>query len=292
MTSEEQDLTKISLIRIVGELSKCLTDFRAHNTREKNIRVELSNDLDLVALRKLKSLCGHDITVQVSSTSRHTSNTLQSRTISWGKIFSHELFLCTDDEILSQLQSENEHILSAKRIHRTSERIPTRLIKIKFDRPTIPDKIYCLNSAYDLEIFIPPPKKCMKCKEYGHWRDDCKNNWKCNRCGKNHDERIECHDQLNCVSCGLGHGSDDRNCPKHLKEKEVIEISYVQNISYPQARTIQASYASILRGGQSAPRTDDSSTLHLAPPPQPSTNQQQNSQHSAIQHQQPSIHHP
>ena len=100
--------------------------------------------------------------------------------------------------------------------------------------------------------YIPPPKKCIKCKEFGHWVEDCGNTWKCNICGKSHDESIDCKDSLHCVSCGEGHRSNDPHCRKYLKEKEIVEISYQKNVSFPQARTLLAtgtrSFANIVRG--------------------------------------------
>ena len=67
--------------------------------------------------------------------------------------------------LFTSTQENLEDILLAKKINRTSERIPTRLIKIKFNTPTIPEKGLCLNLSYCVELYIPPPKKCTQCKE-------------------------------------------------------------------------------------------------------------------------------
>jgi len=75
ITCEEFDLTKLSKISVVRELERSLSDFRTYYTRDtpRNNNGENTN----------------------------------IRTISSGKIFSHELLTCSDEELLDQLQSEN-----------------------------------------------------------------------------------------------------------------------------------------------------------------------------------------
>ena len=190
------------------------------------------------------------------------ANTGNPRSTSWGKIFSDELFECEDDELLSQLQIENNNIILAKRIHRGgAERKPTRLIRIKFNLPKTPDKVFCCSDSYSVDKYTPPPIKCSNCKLYRHIARDCRSRWACNRCAESHDRTYNCelnNSTLRCVYCGPGHGSNDPNCPKFLKEKEIIEISHERNVSYPQARieldTGNRSYASTLRRPVNTPR--------------------------------------
>ena len=62
----------------------------------------------------------------------------------------------------------------------------------------------------------------------------------------------------------------------------MVEISYKQNVSFPQARSLQASYASIARGTQPILGTDNSITTPLSTQQQIPTQQQP--QHTATQH--------
>ena len=111
-SEDGHDLTKLSKIKVVGELGKSIGRFRVFPNKDKTLKVEVTNNLDLEALKRVKSLCNHDIsitfqTIQVGSTAQPqgTNTTDNSRTISWGKIFSDELIYSTDGEILEQLQS-------------------------------------------------------------------------------------------------------------------------------------------------------------------------------------------
>ena len=167
------DLTTASRIAVAGELGKSISKFRLYRTNNKCLKIELENNLDLEALKKLKTLYGHNVTVQVQTlqiaSTTHSPNIPtadNSRTISWGKIFSEDLLHSSDEEILYQLQQENANILSAKKITRmrNGSEVITRLVKIKFNSPTIPEKVYCLAVSHNVILYIPPPKKCKKCK--------------------------------------------------------------------------------------------------------------------------------
>ena len=145
----------------------------------------------------------------------------------------------------------------AKKILRRSDTgfKPTRLIRIKFGTPQIPSRVLCCLESFKVEPYIPPPKKCAKCKRYGHTAEPCRSQWTCNKCAKTHGKDQPCETNiLICIYCGPGHGSNDPNCPRYLKEKEIVELSYEHNVSYPQAR-IQLesgtrSYAATLGGNK------------------------------------------
>ena len=162
LTSDTFDLTKLSMVQVVRDLSKSLSNFRTFFTRNRQIRVEVVGNLDLEALKHIKTLCNYDVTVEFQTQTRSFTPHTQApntRTISWGKFFSHELVNCTDEDLLEQLQAENADILLAKRMFRTAadgSRAPSKLIKIKFDTPTIYDIIFCLNLAYNVELYTPP----------------------------------------------------------------------------------------------------------------------------------------
>ena len=208
-----------------------------------------------------------------------------SRTTSWGKIFSDELAECEDEDLLEQLQLENNNILIAKRILRGSatDRKPTSLIRIKSDTPQIPPRVFCFLESFKFELYIPSPKKCANCKRFGHSASagPCRSQWTCNMCAKNHERDQACETNiLTCIYCGPGHGSNDPNCPRYLEEKEIVELSYQHNVSYPQAR-IQLesgirSYAATLRGNR--PPTQPNNTPSI-----PSTESHQTTRIIAVE---------
>ena len=230
--------------------------------RNRKAVVKVYSRQDLEALTRVKTICGLDITVQThskSETPSRSANHTGPRMISWGKFFSHDLANSTEEEILEVLKSENPNILSVTRIHRwnNNEKIPTKLIKVKFDTSTAPDKVFCLHRAYEVSSYTPPPMKCRKCHRFGHWTTDCNNVWACPKCGKNHEESLACTAALRCIACGQGHSNLDPKCPRFQKEKEIVELSYEKNVSFPAARTLQLngtrSWASLVKESKNAP---------------------------------------
>ena len=264
LTGLSTDISKISKVKVVRELGGIINDFRVNYDREnKSIKVRLNGMGDVEVLKGMTSLNSNDIQIKHETPilhtqpqpSQNTNNSGNSRTTSWGKFFSHDLFECEDEELLEQMQIENENIILAKRIFKGGfERKATRLIRIKFGTPSTPDKVFCCSEAYSVTTYTPPPTKCSNCKKFGHIAKDCRSQWACNRCAKTHDRHYNCeqHNPIpSCVYCGSGHGSNDPQCPKYLKEKEIIELSHENNVSYPQARNEidsgKRSYASTLR---------------------------------------------
>ena len=168
----------------------------------------------------------------------------------WGKIYSQNLFFCSDEEINEQLQEDNIGILFAKRICRGESRTPTRLIRIKFKGNVLPKECFCLGSRpYEVTPYFPPVKRCNKCKKYGHWTNECENSFMC-QCGKSHEDS-SCQDPPFCIHCGEGHSSNDPNCSKLKHEREIIAISHEKNISFKDARvkaaTGEISYATMAK---------------------------------------------
>ena len=168
----------------------------------------------------------------------------------WGKIYSNNLFFCSDEEINEQLQEDNKGIIFAKRICRGASRAPTRLIRIKFKGNVLPEECFCLGSRpYEVTPYFPPVKRCNKCQKYGHWTNECQNSFLC-KCGKSHEDLL-CEDPPKCIHCGEGHSSNDPNCSKLKHEREIIAISHEKNISFRDARAKAAngeiSYATMAK---------------------------------------------
>ena len=263
ITSHATDITKISKVKVVREIANYVTEFRVNYERStKSIEIKLIGQCDVERLKEITTLNTIPViitqkTLPLNTPSLNTpsSSSQSTRTTSWGKIYSDDLFDCEDEELLEQLQGENENILLAKRIFRGGiEKKPTRLIRIKFNTIHTPDKIFCCSDAYTVTSYTPPPTKCSKCKKFGHLARDCRSSWICNRCAMTHDRHHNCeqtHPTPSCIYCGPGHSSNDSQCPRYLKEKEIVEISHERNLSFLDARqqinSGQRSYASTVR---------------------------------------------
>ena len=139
----------------------------------------MSDNNSAETLKTKRTLCNIDIKTIIKTPSRslnmnqpHEPN--NSRTTSWGKIFSEDLVDCEDEELLEQLQIENNNILIAKRILRRSDTglKPTRLIRIKFGTLQIPSRVLCCQESFKVDpyIYTPSQKMCQMQKIWSHCR--------------------------------------------------------------------------------------------------------------------------
>ena len=239
----ENDFSKLSSIKISRELTRLVGTFcegKAINSSTIKFSMNPSNS------HKIASLT-HFFEYNAKFSIRPG---IGPRDYIWGKIYSHSLFFCSDEEINEQLQEDNDGIIFAKRICRGESRTPTRLIRIKFKGSVLPKECFCLGlRPYEVTPYFPPVKKCNKCQQYGHWTNECPNSFLC-KCGESHLD-TSCEAPPKCIHCGEGHSSNDPNCSKFKHEKEIIAISHERNISFRDARakvaTGEISYATMAK---------------------------------------------
>ena len=231
--SEGVDFKKVSAIQLARQLRSILTNYKASHTRDGKLLLEIYES-EASKIFNTRTICGHPIRVE------RREGTGEVRTHCWGKIYAPNLYYCSDEEILEEMKLNDNTVELVKRAYRGIDKIKTNLIKIKFNRATLPDGIICVDEeAYPVQPFIPNPTRCWNCKGYGHWGQNCRGAYRCRNCAGAHTE-VDCPRPLakNCVHCGPGHSSLDKNCPRYKKEQQVLEISHERSIPPVQARQL------------------------------------------------------
>lgn len=108
--------------------------------------------------------------------------------------------------------------------------------------------------AYPLDVFVPPPMRCFKCQEYGHYARSCRPRTphRCQRCGVAYDGGHDydkckanncdsahcfkkCTQKASCVNCKGEHASGDKTCPEQVFQKEKARLHYRQQMPWKQA---------------------------------------------------------
>ena len=265
---EDTDFNKISCIAVTRALRDglALGTFSAKPQKNGELKVMVQDQAKVSSLLNLQTFLDRT----VISVEEDVGGDRGPRNYVWGKIYSRELIECTDDEIQEELNQDrhNPPITIAKRIHRGKDRQRTSLIKIKFSCETLPRQVYCLGTVYTVTEFIPPVKKCYNCNTYNHhWTRDCGNPWVCQLCNKPDCGSVNgaaCINPPYCKFCKSGHASSDRSCPKYLKEKEIVNVSFEKNISFNHARhkveSGTVSYATVAKMNKSSIPTNQPST--------------------------------
>lgn len=155
-----------------------------------------------------------------------------------GIIRSHDLTLATKDEIKNALKKQG--VIDHNRIYikKNGQSIPTRTYVLTFNTPKAPKEIKIGYINEKVEPYIPSPLRCYKCQKYGHHREACRGHETCGKCGlrePSHTES-ECPNEAKCPNCLENHPAFSKTCKIYKKEKEITEMKYKENISFPEAR--------------------------------------------------------
>lgn len=109
---------------------------------------------------------------------------------------------------------------------------------LTFDLPELPEKLHAGFLSLNVQLYIPNPRRCFNCQEFGHGAKFCKNPEICSNCADiQHDPKPEvCKKPLKCKNCSGLHATWDKRCPVFVKEKTIQQIQTVNRISNYQAR--------------------------------------------------------
>ena len=151
-----------------------------------------------------------------------------------GVISSRFLEGASDADLLDDLR--NQGVTKVKRILR-NKKDPTNAIILTFGSPVMKDQVLVLNQALEVKAYLPPPMRCFKCQKFGHTKTKCaKKHIVCPKCADAHPEN-ECQtDTLKCANCNGQHSTFDKQCPKYIEIKRLLEISAKKRISIKEAR--------------------------------------------------------
>ncbi|XP_055928769.1 uncharacterized protein LOC129959898 [Argiope bruennichi] len=75
-------------------------------------------------------------------------------------------------------------------------------------------------------------------KRFGHPKTACRGKLTCARCAEVDHDNAECNATEKCVNCKSNHTAYSRSCPIWKFEKEVIEVKFKEQMSYPESRRI------------------------------------------------------
>ena len=203
-------------------------------TKDGNLLVEITNLRDAQSLLKMKNF--HEYKCKVFP--HKTLNT------SKGVVRSYELSLATEEEIKTELakQGVTNHIRI--NIKRNDKIITTNTYILTFNSPTIPKEIKIGYLNVKVEQYIPAPLRCFHCQKYGHHKEACKGIRICGKCGNKEPDHTEeeCINEVKCANCREDHPVFSKICKTYKKEKEIIEVKYKKNTTFPEARKIVETY--------------------------------------------------
>ena len=275
-TSEEKRLASLSPFQRregcdrFGEVRRCV------KLRDGGLEVEFADEGEA---RRAMSITSFTYTVRTGGTKRKETVGIsvaahRTKNSSKGVINCFDLSDTTDDEIVDGLADQG--VTDAYRIksRREGQTIYTNNIILTFDSTDLPSYVTVGYVRVKVRPYVPNPMRCFACQRFGHTRTYCRAKPVCGRCASLEHLSEQCEAaEPRCVNCGpnqVPHASFDRNCPSFLKEKEVVALKALNNISFREARELyetthpKVTYAEKVSTQKASDRSKDISLTELA----------------------------
>ena len=141
---------------------------------------------------------------------------------------------------VSRRNRDQPQVKDASRVTITKgdKKVQTGTFFLTFDTPTLPEHIFLGFERFDIEQYIPLPRRCFKCQQFGHEARTCRATEDiCPLCLGTH-KHDDCpnKESLKCPNCDGAHPATSRECPAFLTEKRALEIQVESHYTFSAAR--------------------------------------------------------
>ena len=227
---DEKQLTKLNPIVIEKTISGIINPISVKKLNNGTLLIEVDKKTYADNLLKMKTFAG----LKIKAFPHISLNS------SKGVVRSSELSLCTLDEIKTYLKPQGVSDVKRISIKRNDEIINTNTYIFTFNKSQLPKEIKVGYNIIKINPYIPNPLRCYNCQKFGHHETKCVKSAVCKKCGESGSDHVEltCSNPIKCANCQSDHPADSRDCLVWKKEKEINNIKYTNNISFPEARKL------------------------------------------------------
>ena len=236
-------------------LTQCRSQDLSLRKLDKNKwMVEATTEIQSETFLKMENIGNVKITVK-----RHTElNSIHGTAIMPNHEDNDEFDDNVDDDyyksvILDSLKLRYDNIEDIDIYEIPSRKTPHKkfkIIKIKFEGFTVPNKIKILGESRELREHVPKPLQCQKCSMFGHSASKCRNESVCAFCGSmSHSTKWLCG-EAKCRNCGGPHHARTKTCPFYIYNAELKLLQARQGL------TIRAAKAELKARNFSNPSTN------------------------------------
>lgn len=111
---------------------------------------------------------------------------------------------------------------------------------ITFRGQHIPSSLKIFGYPCRVEPYFQRTVQCFRCWRFGHVGRQCNGQIRCCKCSGTHTlDSCKTLDAL-CANCNGKHFNNDKNCPKYQDEVNIKKVMAIQNISYNEAKKLNA----------------------------------------------------
>ena len=103
----------------------------------------------------------------------------------------------------------------------------TSTFYLTFKGTSLPQKVRLGFERFDVDLYIPFPRRCFKCQKYGHNSSTCQATADvCPLCLGTGHKQDSCpnKESLKCPNCNGPHSATGRECPAYISEKRALHI--------------------------------------------------------------------
>ena len=156
-----------------------------------------------------------------------------------GIVYAPQLMRYSEDRL--QAEFEAQGICKVERMKKKIDDslIPQPNLILTFDSTVLPEYLYAAWHKIKVKPFIPKPRRCFYCQEFGHVLMSCrvKEQGKpavCRNCGE--EEHGPCFENSKCIHCGGNHPSSSTECEVFLLENEIQATRTKERLSFSEAK--------------------------------------------------------
>ncbi|XP_064090772.1 uncharacterized protein LOC135204539 [Macrobrachium nipponense] len=151
-----------------------------------------------------------------------------------GMIYAPQLMTYSEKNLVEELKDQG-----VIRIERMKKRVngvfvPLPNLIITFNSTRLPSIVKAAWLRFKIKQYIPRPRRCFHCQEFGHMLESCRQRLKgkpatCVKCSE--PDHGMCGKQARCIHCGDNHPSSSLNCDVYIIEKEIQTLRVTERIA-------------------------------------------------------------
>ena len=231
----KKNLTEINTILANKQLIKKIggNPENIKELRSGGILVETRTPEQSKRILELTQLGGCNVTVKSNDTLNQCKGTIYYKN---GPNF-------TEAEIQEAINETCD--VKVAEVYRMKKKVDDMLIQmpiylITFQSTDMPSYVKIGWTRCSTRQYVPRPRRCFNCQEFGHSIKTCRNPKTCVQCGERNTNESEhphpCDAQAGCSNCGGSHPASSRDCPRYETETNILKIQTEGRLSYSAAR--------------------------------------------------------
>ena len=203
----------------------------------KLVLVEVNHEAYFTNLMKLNQIGDMPVKVSAHRSLNYAKGVVRFKQASEG-VMNEEL---ARDLNMSWRNNDSPHVKETSRVIITKggKKVQTGTFFLTFDAQTLPEHIFLGFERFDVTPYIPLPRRCFKCQQFGHGSHTCRATENvCPLCSGTGHKQDDCpnKESVKCPNCDGAHLATSKECPAFITEKRALEIQAETRCTLPAAR--------------------------------------------------------